>query len=89
MLAEREKSAIHEGYAGYAVMEIRRRFTNGSQRYLEYAQAVCTVGRSTASRGHRGECLEFLLRNNLFYESHYPTRFASRVGYGIDWTLHL
>ena len=34
-----------------------------------------------------GECLEFLLRNNLFHESYYPTRFASRVGYGIDLDL--
>lgn len=37
------------------------------------------------NRGHH-ECLECLLRNNLFHEPYYPTRFVSRVGYGIDWT---
>lgn len=51
-------------------------------------RAPGNVANGNGARGSRGERLEFLLRNNLFYEPRYPTRFvSSRVGYGIDRPL--
>lgn len=51
-------------------------------------RAPGNVANGNGARGSRGERLEFLLRNNLFYEPRYPMRFvSSRVGYGIDRPL--
>lgn len=59
------------------------------RRLIYLKSGICACHLLKRRRARRG-CLGFLLRNNLFYEARYPTRIASRVGYGIGYCqLHL